>query len=144
MDVLNWREVASGLYSAGQPSPAQWPKIRKAGVGTVLNLRPDDEQPGVDEARLVADAGMRYRQLPVPSGDSLDPACVDRFSALLAERGHDGLLVHCASGNRVGALLALHARRHAGASIADALELGRRAGLAGLETKVRDLLESMQ
>jgi hypothetical protein len=49
-------------------------------------------------------------------------------------------MVHCASGNRVGALLALRANRLEGASPEDALELGLDAGLTRLEPAVREAL----
>jgi len=142
MDILNWREFAPGLYSAGQPTPDQWRQIRAAGVAAVLNLRPDDEQPGVDEAQSVQGAGLRYDQLPVANGDALDHACVDAFARYLAEHPGGGVLIHCGSGNRVGALVALLARRHRGETIPGAIEAGRRAGLTGLEPKVAELLQS--
>ena len=141
MDVMNWREFAPGLYSAGQPTPNQWSQIREAGVVAVLNLRPDDEQPGIDEGQCVEQAGLRYQQLPVANGDALDQACVDAFAGYLAEHPQGGVLVHCGSGNRVGALVALWARRHLGATLPEALQAGRRAGLSSLEPKVVELLE---
>ncbi len=49
------------------------------------------------------------------------------------------VLLHCASGNRVGALLALRARMH-GASPEEALELGNEAGLSSLRSTVETLL----
>lgn len=143
MNVLNWCEFAPGLYSAGQPTPNQWSEIRDAGVVAVLNLRPDDEQPGIDEAQCVEQAGLRYQQLPVANGEALDQACVDAFAGYLAEHPQGGVLVHCGSGNRVGALVALLARRHWGATIPEAIAAGRRAGLTGLEPKVAALLKSV-
>ena len=139
MNVLNWRAFAPGLYSAGQPTPIQWREIRDTGVRAVLNLRPDDEQPGVDEAGLVAAAGLLYCHLPVASGDALDAACIAEFSRIL-DLHPEGLLIHCGSGNRVGALVALRERRRHGASVENALAAGRAAGLTGLSTKVAELL----
>ena len=140
MNVLNWGNVRPGLYSAGQPAANDWHDIHDLGVRTVINLRPDHEQPGADEAGLVERAGMNYRQLPVASGAAIDRECVAQFADLLAQYGNDGLLVHCASGNRVGALFALQQHFHAGASVDDALAFGRRAGLTGLEARVRELM----
>jgi protein tyrosine phosphatase (PTP) superfamily phosphohydrolase (DUF442 family) len=57
-----------------------------------------------------------------------------------ALEGDGPALVHCASSNRVGALLALRAFYVAGASPSDALETGRRAGLSGLEEDVKQRL----
>lgn len=139
MNVLNWREFAPGLYSAGQPTPKQWATIRNAGVHTVLNLRPDDEQPGVDEAALVEQAGLRYLHLPVASGESLDGPCIGAFAKIM-DAHPSGLLIHCGSGNRVGALVALANRRRGASSVA-ALRAGQAAGLTGLLGKVVELLQ---
>ncbi|SVC09755.1 uncharacterized protein METZ01_LOCUS262609, partial [marine metagenome] len=47
---------------------------------------------------------------------------------------------YCASGNRVGGLLALKAYWLDGVEPDDALEIGRQAGLTGLESAVQELL----
>ena len=61
------------------------------------------------------------------------------LDALLAER--DGpVLVHCGSGNRVGALLALR-KSLEGADDDAALEYGRSAGLGRLEPVVKERLK---
>ncbi len=52
------------------------------------------------------------------------------------------VLVHCGSGNRVGAIHALGAHYIDGQSIDDALVVGRSTGLTGFEPRVRELLES--
>ncbi len=50
------------------------------------------------------------------------------------------VLLHCRTGNRVGALLALRASMQ-GASDEEALEIGRKAGLGSLETAVVEQLD---
>lgn len=139
MNVPNWQQFFPGLYSAGQPTPVQWQDIRQAGINTVLNLRPDSEQPGVCEASLVKAAGLRYLHLPVASADAIDGASIAAFSEIL-DANPEGLLIHCGSGNRVGALVALRAHRK-GASIADALHAGEAAGLTGLRAKALELMQ---
>ena len=58
-----------------------------------------------------------------------------------AGQARGNVLIHCASGNRVGALVALHARG-TGATPDEALALGKAAGLAGLEPAVRARLDA--
>jgi protein tyrosine phosphatase (PTP) superfamily phosphohydrolase (DUF442 family) len=66
-------------------------------------------------------------------------ATAEKLDAILAEA--DGpVLVHCGSGNRVGALLALRASIN-GASDEEALELGRQAGLTRAEAVVLERLD---
>ena len=127
-------------YAAGQISHDQWPALKQAGLAAVINLRPDNEQPGVDEAALVRAAGLTFHALPIASGDDLDRVRVAHFAELLQTHAGQPLLIHCASANRVGALVALHAAWHQGMAAEEAIALGRRAGLLGLEPCVRELL----
>ena len=60
--------------------------------------------------------------------------------AALAPAHGGGVLVHCASGNRAGALLGLEQAEFDGASKDDALALGRKAGMTSTEAKLRQVL----
>lgn len=131
-----WREAAEGLYASGQPQPGQWRQLAAAGLRSVLNLRPACELPGRDEAKEVSDAGMDYAQLPIADAASLDREAARGLDRILRQMPAP-LLVHCASGNRVGALVALREAWFGGADAEAALARGRAAGLAGLEPQVR-------
>ncbi|WP_147652561.1 beta-lactamase hydrolase domain-containing protein [Vulcaniibacterium gelatinicum] len=134
-----FREPQPGLLTGGQPDAAAWPALAARGVRTVINLRPQAEMGGRDEAAEVAAAGLRYVNLPVAGAADITPAQADALWAAL--QGSDGaVLVHCASGNRVGALLALAMQRHGGMTPEQALAFGRAAGLKGLEPVVRERL----
>ena len=125
-----------GLSTAGQPDEAAFRVFADSGYGTVIDMRGPDEDRGLDdEAALVDELGMNYVALPVvgPGAVNFDNAA--KLDALLAGQG-DPVLVHCGSGNRVGALLALRAAMH-GASDDEALALGRDSGMTGLEPLVR-------
>ena len=97
-------------FTAGQPAPEQWRGVAEAGVGTVVNLRPDAELKERDERAEVSAAGLHYVQIPVAGADDITPENADRLWTLL-QQAPAPVLVHCASGNRVGALLALGAAR---------------------------------
>lgn len=134
------RHPRDGLLTGGQPDASAWPRLASQGVSLVINLRPQAEMEGRDEAAEVARAGLAYREIPVASAADLSEAKArELWVALQGAKGH--VLVHCASGNRVGALLALAAARAGGVAPEAALELGKRAGLAGAEPRVRELLE---
>ena len=51
------------------------------------------------------------------------------------------VIIHCASGNRVGALLALRANLIQGKSASEALAFGKAAGLTTLEDAVKQRLK---
>ena len=127
------------LYTGGQPEPSAWPELAKAGITTVVNLRPAAELPGRDEAEEVRSAGLTYINVPISGPDTLGHAQVDEvWQALQASEGM--VLVHCGTGNRCGAMLALTEAWHRHRSADDAIAFGRQAGLTALEPAVRAIL----
>lgn len=127
------------LYAGGQPDETQLRALAAQGVTTVIDLRGADETRGYAEADFVRQLGLRYVALPVAGAQDITPAkAADLQRALDAAQGP--VLLHCASGNRVGALLALSARAR-GASPEEALAEGRAAGLGSLEPTVRAQLQ---
>lgn len=132
------REVADDLFTSGQPTPSQWDAIRRRGVTTVINLRPDAEMDGRNEGYEVASAGMGYRQIGIAGAAGVTDANAARVQALI-EAADGPVLLHCSTGNRAGAMLAVIAARN-GTPLEEALELGRRAGMSSLEDGVRSLL----
>jgi uncharacterized protein (TIGR01244 family) len=134
------RAPRSGLLTAGQPAPSDWQAIAARGVTTVVNLRTPKEMEGRDEAAEVQAAGMHYVSIPVAGADGIDDANAARLREVL--RVATGpVLVHCASGNRVGGLLALMAARGEGMPAEQAIALGRSAGMTSTEARVRAELD---
>ena len=138
---IELREPRPGLYTAGQPAAGDWQAIAARGVTTVVNLRTASEMQGRDEAAEVRAAGMRYVEIPVAGADGITDANARLLRDALA--GANGpVLVHCASANRAGALLAVSEARYGGAAPEQAIALGRKAGMASTEARVRALLQA--
>lgn len=137
--VPSLRTPGNGLLlTAAQPGPGAWRVLAEQGVVAVVNLRPDDEQPGRDERAEVTATGMAYHQVPVAGADGLtDDNAAKLWALVSAVPGK--VLVHCASGNRAGALLALGAASAGAMSPEQALAFGQSAGLTQpkLEAAVR-------
>lgn len=133
----------SGAVSTAQPTAAALQVAADAGFVAVIDLRGSDEDRGLDEKAEVEALGMTYLSLPVTGEDAISYDNAARLDRLLADI--DGpVLLHCGSGNRVGALFALREKLH-GAADEAALEKGRAAGLTSLEGVVRKrLAESPQ
>lgn len=132
---------APGLYASGQPSRDDLARLAADGVRTVINLRAPTEPVEFDEAREAERLGLRYIGIPIAGPDDVTPENVARFSrALDASRADGGVLIHCASANRVGALVALDHAWTRGGTRDEALALGRAAGLSGLAPLVAELL----
>jgi uncharacterized protein (TIGR01244 family) len=138
--VMNLQHPASNLYTAGQPKPDAFAAFTKAGVAHVINLRPRQETPELDEASIVAKAGMTYYNIPIAGASDLTRDNVKQLDALLVKFGNEPVLIHCSSGNRVGALMALRAAWLHNASIDEAIKTGESYGLTKLLPDVKKLL----
>ena len=138
---IELREPRPGLFTAGQPGAGDWRGIAARGVTTVVNLRTASEMQGRDEAAEVRAAGMHYIEIPVAGAEGITDANARLLRDALTAAGGP-VLVHCASANRAGGLLALSEARYGGAAPEQAIALGRKAGMASTEARVRALLES--
>jgi protein tyrosine phosphatase (PTP) superfamily phosphohydrolase (DUF442 family) len=135
------RAPLPGVITGGQPDAAQLAALAEAGYRTVVDLRsPGEPYSREDEETALESLGLAYVSIPVAGPEGLTEQNARALSAVLADEEAYPVAIHCASGNRVGALLALEAAWVDGAAAADALALGRAAGLTGLEPAVRKLL----
>ncbi|MGV8944246.1 MAG: hypothetical protein ACOH1S_09130 [Thermomonas sp.] len=138
-DVPHLHVPRAGLLTGGQPAATAWRDLRAAGVTRVVNLLPASELGGRNEAGEVKASGMDYVQIGVAGPSDLTPENARLlWQSLQGESGT--VLVHCASGNRAGALLALAAQQAGGMTPQAALEFGQAAGLTKLEPVVRKRL----
>lgn len=135
------KQPRPGLFTSGQPSAQQLREAARAGVTTVIDLRMPQEERGYDEAAAAEQLGLRYVRLPIDGAGGISEANARTLDRLLRQDTGTTLL-HCASGNRAGALLALAQARVHGASPDAALQFGRDAGLTSLEPAVRAALET--
>lgn len=141
LDIPNACTPGSGLCTGGRPRPEHLAAAAQQGVKVVVNLCPPEEAADYDEAAEAARLGMHYINIPVAGPADLTLENAQRLAAALARAGAgQRVLLHCASGNRAGALLALKARYVDGKSQAEALAIGRAAGLRALEGFVAQLL----
>jgi len=128
-----------GLYAGGQPDESQLQALAAQGVTTVIDLRGADEDRGYAEAARVQALGLRYVSLPIAGAADITPANARALQQVL-DASDGPVLLHCASGNRVGALLALQAHAR-GLDEEAAIAEGRSAGLGSLEPTVRAQIE---
>ncbi len=138
---IELRAPSPGLYTAGQPAADDWAAIAARGVGTVIDLRAPGELKDRDEAAEVRAAGMRYVAIPVAGAGGIDDANAKILRAAL-DAADGPVLVHCASGNRAGGLLALMQARSGAMTTEAALAFGRSAGMTSTEARVKELLDT--
>lgn len=130
---------APGIVSGGRFGSSDISRVQAAGIRHVIDLTPDAETPEFDEAAAVREAGMRYTNLPLRGAVDLTRANVHAFDKLI-RNSELPVLVHCASGNRVGAMAALTAAWVDGQKTGEAVAIGKAWGLKSLEGEVRRLL----
>jgi uncharacterized protein (TIGR01244 family) len=134
---------APDLITGGQPTADDFKTLAAAGLKHVINLRPTVEDPGFDEAALAAKLGMRYTLIPIAGAGDLTEDNAKKLDAAMAATPGQPTLVHCASSNRVGGLLAVRAARCQGKSNEDALAFGRAGGLTKMEPQVAQILADL-
>lgn len=132
---------ADGITSAGQPNEAALEVFAESGYAVVIDMRGPDEDRGIEDFEGAVEAtGMKYVAFPVVGQEAINFETARELDALL--EGIDGpVLLHCGSGNRVGAVLALR-ESLAGSDDETAIQYGRDAGMTRLEPRVREVLEA--
>ncbi|MBZ0112747.1 MAG: hypothetical protein K8J08_09810 [Thermoanaerobaculia bacterium] len=140
--IPNVRIPSEGVITGGQPTPEALKSAAEHGYTTIVDLRGEGEDRGFDERALVESLGMRYVAIPISGASDLSEESARELAAALPSdgSGEGMIMVHCASGNRVGALFALKAHYVDGTPAEDALELGFDAGMTGLSDAIRDQL----
>lgn len=127
------------LLTCGMPSQQDLHNAQKAGFKSIVNLCPAQETPR-DEPATAEALGMLYFNIPVANPGDLTEAKARQLGEIVNNCANHPVLIHCMSGNRVGALLALKNFFVDGKTPQQALEAGKAAGLKALEPEVWRLL----
>ena len=140
-EINNFRAPEGTTLSSGQPTVAQLGIAARAGVKHVINLRAPGEDVAFDESEVVESLGMDYYNIPVAGGGGITAENAQALADLLARIDGEPVIVHCATGNRVGGLMAFSAFAD-GASVDAAIDEGARWGMTSerLQQLVRDNL----
>ncbi|HEY0682276.1 MAG TPA: protein tyrosine phosphatase family protein [Steroidobacter sp.] len=139
-ELPNMRQPADNRIVSGAIDASDIGRIRAAGIKHLINLRPPEESQDLDEARIATGLGLDYHAIPIAGAQSLTKENARRLDELLEQAGDEPTLVHCASGNRVGALIAVREAWIKGQSMEAAIAEGKRWGLTSLEGEVRAAL----
>ena len=137
-DLPNRKDPLEGITTAGQPSGQQFAAAAASGFKSVIDLRGPQEDRGMDEKASVEALGMSYVNLPVEGAGGVTYGNAAVLDKLLAELPRP-VLIHCSTGNRAGALLALRAKLN-GADSKSALALGVAGGVTALKPTVEQKL----
>ncbi len=143
INLPNGQVPFDGILTGGQPTFEQIKQAGETGFRTVINLRTDKELPDpAQELIWVNGAGMKYIHIPVAGAEGFTREKTMEFAGAISKPENYPLIVHCKSGQRVGAMFALKAFHIDEKSIEESLSVGERAGLTILTPIVKKILES--
>ncbi len=102
------KKLSDKFYVAGQISPQEMPDFAEAGIGIIINNRPDGEAalqtPGAVIMAAAQNQDMNY--IPIPVAGGISPEQVAALRTILDNAG-EPVLAYCASGTRSTILWAM-------------------------------------
>lgn len=139
-EIMNFAHPEPRHFVGGQPKKNEVAELADAGVDMIINLRSHAEMNGIHEAEWATENHLAYYHIPIAGADDLTKENVLLFHQNLWLNEEKAIYMHCASGNRAGAMMALRAAWHQGASTEEALAIGERYGMTSLRKRVEELL----
>lgn len=129
------------ITTGGPPDRAALERAQASDVTTVITLRLELEAGFETERTNVEALGMSFVSVPVDGAAGVTEANARLVDEAL-EASTGGVLLHCGSGNRAGAMLALRAFYVQGKNLDEAMQIGLAAGLTSLQGAVRANIEA--
>jgi protein tyrosine phosphatase (PTP) superfamily phosphohydrolase (DUF442 family) len=130
--IPNACQLLPHVVTGGQPTAASLEAFKAAGGALVLDLRDPMEPRPFDEPAVVNRLDMEYVNVPVEAGTMSDET-LDRVLEILRHAGDRSVLVHCASGSRVGGALLPYLILDQALEEEDAVNQAMRVGLRSAE-----------
>lgn len=105
--ITNFMPLDASLFTAGQPTEAQFTELAQAGVQVVINLAlPSSDNALPDESATVSSLGMTYIHIPVV-WETPRMTDLQQFMDAMEAQADKRILVHCAMNYRASAFTAL-------------------------------------
>ncbi len=103
--MTNFARLETTVACGGATKPEAVPELKKMGFASIINLRlPTEAGAKVEEEAAAAKtAGINFFNIPF-NGQQPDPAVADKFLATITTKGNEPAYIHCAAGNRAGAM----------------------------------------
>lgn len=125
------------IIAGGQPDKGDLESLQRAGIEVVVDLRGPTEDRGFPEPAHVEQLGMRYVSIPLTAPADLNP---NALAALKAATRDVKAFVHCGSGQRAGAAMAVLLADQ-GIPVKEALAIGRDVGMTRWEAAIAEQLQ---
>jgi uncharacterized protein (TIGR01244 family) len=103
--AANFAKLETTVACGGATTPEAVPELKKMGFKSIINLRlPTEAGANVEaEAAAAKAAGINFFNIPF-SGQAPDPKVADAFLDAITAKGNEPAYIHCAAGNRAGAM----------------------------------------
>lgn len=137
--IKNFITPEPNRLAGGQPSKKQFAALVKEGVRHVVSLRPADELDW-DQQSYLESMSVDYHVLPVAGIEDINRDNADRLKLILETAEGQPVFIHCASGNRVGALMAYAKHTVQDSDVESSIAHGKKWGMTGLEPALRKKL----
>lgn len=131
------------FYFGGQPNQEGLDYFINEGITKVYNLRSYGEADFSEQERYLADKNIQYIHLPILGPNGFEPDAVSELAKLKHANDEEKVLIHCASGNRIGAWYILYLVQNQNMDLEQARNEGEMAGMTnpGLFQAVLAFLE---
>jgi len=126
------KHLYKNLYVSGQLKACDFEQLSEAGIKTIINNRPDDEEQNQlsaeEAAKLAQQHNINYHYLPMANGQPLPPTLVSDFRTIMQSSEGD-VLAHCRSGMRSSFIWALGELPNGEITVDQAINAAQEAGI---------------
>jgi tyrosine-protein phosphatase SIW14 len=141
-ELPNFHQVNPQLYRGAQPRAGGLKTLKTIGVKTIVNLRGEDEQTGVEreEARAL---GLRYYSVPLPEFSRPKDEDVQQVLDLINAAENQPIFVHCRHGeDRTGTIIACYRITHDGWTAVEAKKEAEKLGMSWTQIGMKRYIDS--
>ena len=139
------KHLFDNIFVCGQLNEADFKGLKESGITTIINNRPDDEEPGQlnseRAAQLAQGLDMAYHYLPMVNGQTMPDNLINDFKSII-DQAEGNILAHCRSGMRSSFIWALGQIPTGAISVDQAIDSAVAAGIP--LNNARAVLESVQ
>jgi tyrosine-protein phosphatase SIW14 len=147
-DLPNYHQVNEHVYRGGQPTDEGFRALSKAGIHTVIDLRPEGDENNHSlkhEAEIVEASGMRYVSVPMHGMSTPPPEAVAKLLVLMNAENDGPVFVHCKRGaDRTGAVIAAYRIQHDQWKNPDALKEAVSLGMSWFQFNMKKFVAAYQ
>jgi uncharacterized protein (TIGR01244 family) len=147
-DLPNYHQVDDNVYRGAQPTEEGFKALRKAGIKTVIDLRPDGEDSSHSvrkEQAIVEGQGMHYVNVPLSGVFAPSRETISKLLAMMTDAETGPVFIHCLRGaDRTGTVIASYRIQHDHWKNRDALHEADSLGMSWHEVAMKHFVSDFR